>query len=70
LWPIAVSSGDETLVSIQENALDFPCNRPRQPDRICESLAETLQVLFKVSIGVAFLEQGIAEARDLVERAD
>jgi hypothetical protein len=47
LWPMAVSSGPETVVSIQENALDFPCNRPQQSDFICKSLAETLQVLFK-----------------------
>ena len=47
LWPMAVSSGSEPLVSIQENALDFPCNHPQKPDHICQSLEETLQVLFQ-----------------------
>jgi hypothetical protein len=47
LWPMALSSGSETAVSIQENALDFPCNHLQKSDYICKSLAETLQVLFK-----------------------
>lgn len=46
LWPMAVSSGSEPVISIQQNAHDFPCNRPQKPDHICESLQETLQILF------------------------
>ena len=34
LWPMAVSSGPETVISIQENALDFPCNSPQKPDHL------------------------------------
>lgn len=47
LWPMAVSPGAETVISIQENALDFPCNRAQQSNRICPSLQETMQMLFK-----------------------
>ena len=46
LWPMAVSPGPESVISIQENALDFACNRPQKPDHICKSLEETLQILF------------------------
>jgi len=47
LWPMAISPGSETVVSLQEDALDFPCNRPQKSDTICQSLRDTLQVLFK-----------------------
>jgi hypothetical protein len=47
LWPMAISPGPEPMVSLQENALDFPCNRPQKSDDICPSLQETLQMLFR-----------------------
>jgi hypothetical protein len=46
LWPLAVSEGAEPAVSIQENALDFPCNRRRESEHVCASIAETIQLLF------------------------
>jgi hypothetical protein len=50
LWPMAISSGPESVISIQQNALDFSCNRPQTSDQICKSLEETLQVLFKMNL--------------------
>lgn len=47
LWPMAVSPGPEPVISVQENALDFPCNRPQKPDSICPSFQETMNMLFK-----------------------
>ena len=47
LWPMAISPGTETVVSIQENALDFHCNHAKATDQICKSLEKTLQMLFK-----------------------
>ena len=46
LWPLAVCEETETVISIQHNALDFPCNRTKNSEVICKSLQETLELLF------------------------
>ena len=46
LWPLAISSETKNMVTLQENALEFPCNRTNKSGTICQSIQETLQVLF------------------------
>lgn len=52
LWPLALSSGPRPVLSINQLALAFPCNRKKAGDDIDGGIQETIRIFF----GSSFLE--------------
>lgn len=53
VWPLSVASSLPPVVSVQEDALNFPCNSQREPDgRLDEGIARIVEGAF----GAAFFE--------------
>ncbi len=53
-WPLSIATSIPPVVSIQEDALDFPCNSPREPDG---GLDEGIAAIVEVVFGTEFLAE-------------
>ena len=53
-WPLAIATSLPPVLSIQEDALNFPCNGPREPDG---SLDEGISRIVETVFGAAFLAE-------------
>jgi len=54
LWPLALSGSDPLLLTVQDDALSFPCNAARRGTKsLHEGVAEIIATLF----GASFLER-------------
>lgn len=61
LWPLAISEDKPPVLGIQDDALDFPCNRRRRGKGLDPGVAQTLEACF----GAAFLENVSARLTQL-----
>ncbi|MDX9753901.1 MAG: hypothetical protein RBU29_08070 [bacterium] len=68
LWPVAWVEGERPLLTIQDDAFDFPCNRPQDPRiaPLSPAIAETLQWAF----GAEFYATLCQQARERWSRPD
>ena len=56
LWPLALGEGRPRVLSIQDDAFDFPCNRRRRPRRD-RSLDPGIAELIQLNFGRPFLSK-------------
>jgi len=53
LWPLALVEDDPPLLTIQEDAQEFPCNRRRNGSGLNKGVAETIEEVFGAEFRIA-----------------
>lgn len=63
LWPLTISTGNPRFLSVQDDAMDFPCNRPRNPEE--PGLDDGIAAILKTMFNENFLDQLLQAIRNL-----